>query len=132
MYREMVFQDAVVPKMSVCVTFGASRIGANSRNVCALLEYATFSTISATAVREMTVCVTFGAPHFGFPVATWRRPVVDHVGGVAREGVFSAMGVFLFLLVGGVCCIWPSKCAMGFCCTLQCDIVVVAVLQIVG
>ena len=82
MYGEMVLQDGVVPKMTVCVTFGASRIGANFRNVCALSEYATFSTISATAVREMTVCVTFGAPHFGFFVAMWGHPAVDQIGSV--------------------------------------------------
>ena len=88
MYGEIVLQDALVPKMTVCVTFGASRIGANFRNVCALSEYVTFSTISATAVREMTVCVTFGAPHFGFPVAMWRRPAVDHIGGVSHGSGF--------------------------------------------
>ena len=65
MYGEMVLQDGVVPKMTVCVTFGASRIGANFRNVCALSEYVTFSTISATAVRKMAVCVTFGALRCG-------------------------------------------------------------------
>ena len=78
----MVLQDGVVPKMTVCVTFGASRIGVNFRNVCALSEYVTFSTISATAVREMTVCVTFGAPHFVFCLATLVHPAVEQIGSV--------------------------------------------------
>ena len=82
MYGEMVLQDAVVPKMTMCVTFGASRIGANVRNVCALSAYATFSIISAIAVREMQVCVTFGAPHFVFCLATLVHPAVEQIGNV--------------------------------------------------
>ena len=88
MNGEMVLQGAAVPKMAVCVTFGASRSGAKFCNICAPSEYVTFSTISATAVRNMTVCVTFGALHFGFPVATWRHPAVDHIGNVLHGSDF--------------------------------------------
>ena len=59
-------RDAAVPKMTVCVTFFAVRVGPKNRPICARSDYAMFSVIAATAVREMTVCVAFGAPHFGF------------------------------------------------------------------
>ena len=78
----MFVQDAAVPNMTVCVTFFAFRCGAKNRYICALSDYATFSTIAATAVREMTVCVAFGALHFRFFVATWGHPAVDQTGGV--------------------------------------------------
>ena len=77
-----------VAEMTVCVTFGAPRFGPKFRTICAHSEYVTFCTISAIAVREMAVCVTFGAPHFGFPVAMWRRPAVDHIGGVSHGSGF--------------------------------------------
>ena len=92
---KVLLRNAAVPKMTACVTFGALRCGAKFRHICARSDYATFCTISATAVREVTVCVAFGAPHFGFPVATWRRPVVDNIGGVAHGSVFSAVAVFI-------------------------------------
>ena len=79
---KMLLQNAAVPKMTVCVTFGALRCGAKFRHICVRSDYATFCTISATAVREMTVCVTFGASHFGFFVATWGHPAVHQTGGV--------------------------------------------------
>ena len=85
MYGEIVLQDGVVPKMTMCVTFGASRISANFRNVCALSEYVTFSTISATGVREMTVSVMFGALLFGPLVASCRRSSSDHAADIAQE-----------------------------------------------
>ena len=88
MNGEVVLQHAAVPKMTVCVTFGASRIGAKFCNMCAPSEYVTFSTISATAVRVMAMSVMFGALHFGFPVATWRHPAVDHIGNVSHGSGF--------------------------------------------
>ena len=78
----MFVQDAAVPKMTLCVTFFAFRCGAQNLNICARSDYATFSTMAATAVREMTVCVAFGAPHLIFFVATWRHPAVEQIGGV--------------------------------------------------
>ena len=79
---KMFVQDAVVPKMTVCVTFFAIRCGATNRYICARSDYVTVSTIAAIAVREMTVCVAFGALHFRFLVATWGHPAVDQTGGV--------------------------------------------------
>ena len=88
---EVLLQNGAVAKMAVCVTFGAPRVGPKYRGICARSEYVTFSTISATAAREMAVCVTLGAPHFGFPVAIWRHPAVDYVGGVSHGSGFEAL-----------------------------------------
>ena len=88
---EVLLQNGAVAKMAVCVTFGAPRFGPKYRDICARSEYVTFSTSSATAVREMAVCVTFGAPRFGFPVAIWRHPAVDYVGGVFHGSGFGAL-----------------------------------------
>ena len=76
LHADMIIRHAAVPKITVCVTFGAPFFGANFGNIYARSEYVTFCTISATAVREMAVCVTFGAPNFGFPTAPWRHPSV--------------------------------------------------------
>ena len=84
----MTLQRAVVPEMTMCVTFGAPRFGAKFRNFCACSEYATFSTISAPPVRGITLCVAFGAPLFGFSGATWGQPAVDQVGGVSHGSGF--------------------------------------------
>ena len=73
---KVLLQHAVVSQMTLCVAFGALRIGAQIRYICDRSDYVTFRTISATAVREMTVCVAFGAPHFGFPAAPWRHASV--------------------------------------------------------
>ena len=93
----MLLQNAAVPTITVCVQFFVFGFGTKDCHICARSDYVTFCTISATAVREVAVCVAFGAPHFGLPVSTWRLPLVDNVGGVAREGVFSAMGVLFFV-----------------------------------
>ena len=90
-------QDAAVPKMTMCVTFGAPRFGPKCGYICTRSEYVTFSTISATAAREMTVCVTFGALHFGFPVATLRHPAVDHIGSVSHGSGFGDLRHNLFI-----------------------------------
>ena len=101
MYGQLVLQDAVVPKMRLCVTFGASAIGANFRKVCALSEYDMFCAISATAVREMTMCVTFGAHRLHSLATAWRRPAV-HDSCNFRHG--SGFGAF------GIACSWPAAC----------------------
>ena len=93
--------------MTLCVTFGASRFGPKLRNICTRSECATICTISATAVREVKVSVTFGAPHFGFPVAPCRRPVVDHIAGVAQGSGFSAIAVLISF--------WLAACGAFLC-----------------
>ena len=70
----MMRDKALVPKMAVCVTFGAPRFGPQIRHIWRGSKYVTFYTISETAVREMTVCVTFGAPLFGVFVPSCRGP----------------------------------------------------------
>ena len=80
-HAEVVLQDGVVAEMAVSVTFGASLFGAHIDNCCGRSEYATFSILSATAVREMTVSVMFGAPRSRLPVTPCRRPIVDHIAG---------------------------------------------------
>ena len=69
MYAETMLHEADVPKMTLCVTFGALQMGAHFRNFGALSEYVTFYAISAIAVREMIMCVTFAVHHFGCPAA---------------------------------------------------------------
>ena len=103
--------------MTVCVTFGAPCFGPKYRHICARSEYVTFCTISAIAVREMTVCVTFGAPHFRFPVAIWRRPIVDHIGGVSHGSGFPQLRSEFVLGRHRVACFFvarhcPCKCTM--------------------
>ena len=51
----MLPQDAVVAEITVCVTFGALRSGPLFRSISCRLEYVTFSTISATGVREISL-----------------------------------------------------------------------------
>ena len=81
----MLPQDAVVVEITVCVTFGALRSGPLFRSIACRLEYVTFSTISATGVREMTVSVMFGALLFGPLVASCRRSSSDHAADIAQE-----------------------------------------------
>ena len=128
---EVLLQNGAVAKMTVCVTFGAPRFGPKYCNICIRSEYATFCTISAIAVREMTVCVTFGAIHFGFLVATWRRPVVDYIGGVAHGSVISGIAVSNFVFVGGVWHVCSYKWAMVCSRALSCDRVVVVLLLLI-
>ena len=74
---KVLLQNAAVPEMTLCVTFGAFRFGAKFRNICDRSDYVTVSTISAIAVREMILCVEFGVRHFGFLVATWEHAAGD-------------------------------------------------------
>ena len=82
-------QDGVVAEMTVSVTFGASVFGPQNDNFCNRSEYATFSILSATAVREMTVSVTFGAPRSGLAVTSCRRPMAGHIAGTGHGRRFS-------------------------------------------
>ena len=86
---------------------------AQIRKICARSECVTFYISSATAVRKVAVCVTVGAPHSGFPIETWRRKVVDHIGGVAHGSVFFANCGVHFLLVGSVWHILPPNGAVA-------------------
>ena len=88
-HAEVVLEDGIVAEMAVSVTFGASLFGAQIDNCCDRSEYATFSILSATAVREMTVSVPFGAPRSGVPVTLCRRPIVDHIAGTGHGRGFS-------------------------------------------
>ena len=81
----MLSQDPVVAENTVCVTFGALRSGPLFRSMSPRSEYVTFSTISATGVREMTVSVMFGALLFGPLVASCRRSSSDHAADIAQE-----------------------------------------------
>ena len=89
-HPEVVLRDGVVAEMTVSVTFGASVFGPQNDNFCNRSEYATFSILSATAVREMTVSVAFGAPRSGLAVTSCRRPMVGHIAGTGHGRRFSA------------------------------------------
>ena len=82
-------RDGVVAEMTVSVTFGASVLGPQNDSFCNRSEYATFSILSATAVREMTVSVTFGAPRSGLPVTPCQRPIVGQITETEHGGGFS-------------------------------------------
>ena len=68
----MMRSKALVPKMTVCVTFGAPRFGPENRHIWRGSKYVTFYTISETVVRETLMCVTFGAPFVGVVVPSCR------------------------------------------------------------
>ena len=92
---EVVLQDGAVAEMTVSVTFGASFSGRQIGHFCDRSEYATFSTLSATGVREMTVSVPFGALHFDPPVTLGRRLLVDNIPGTKGGGGFSTNGALI-------------------------------------
>ena len=79
---KLLLQHAVVSQMTLCVAFGALRLGAQVRNICDRSDYVMFRTISAIAVRVMAVCVAFGALHFNFLIAILEHPRVDQTGGL--------------------------------------------------
>ena len=81
--------NAIVTKMTLSVTFGASVFGPQIDNFCNRSEFVTFSTLSATVVPEMTVSVTFGAPRSGLPVTFCRRPIGGYIAGTGHGRRFS-------------------------------------------
>ena len=88
-HAEVVLQGGVVAEIAVSVTFGASVFGPQIVNFCNRSEYATFSILSATAVRDMALSVTFGAPRSGLPVTFCRRPIGGYIAGTGHGRRFS-------------------------------------------
>ena len=91
----VVLRDDVVAEMTLSVTFGAPVCGPQIDNFRDRSEYATFSTLSAAAVRELTVFVMVCAPRFGHSVTPCRRPIIGQIAGTEHGGGFSTIATLI-------------------------------------
>ena len=75
--------------------------------------------LSDCCARNACVRVTFGAPHFGFPVAMWRRRAVDHIGGVSHGSGFPQLRSDFVLGRHRVACFFVARH-----CPCECTVIV--------
>jgi len=66
-------KGADVPKMTLCVTYGAPRVGTHFRLLTRCSEYAVIPMLLGTHVPQPTVCVTFSAPRRSIPASLLDR-----------------------------------------------------------
>merc|ERR1711884_278698 len=70
--KRMFVLERFVPEMTMCVTFGALRLGTHFRMLFRCEKYAMICMVWRTLVPQITVCVAFGARRCWVPLSLLR------------------------------------------------------------